>query len=312
MDSINGLDILLTAVVLVSGVFALLRGFFGEMLGIGSWIVSGAGGVYLLPYVSPLTDKYISHPMLSNAVAGVASSIMLLIVLTMICSFLTGLVKKSMFNGIDHGLGFIFGCARGVLIWILVYFLLYLLAPQVLEDVSKGSKLFPYLETVCMKTKDHLPESLFDNPSGDDGDEDEEAEEKDEKKPAKKEKKSKKKKSAGEDELQAVLTAISKDEVDVALDEVKKLPKDDPLRKMLEEEGKDKPKGRLGSLWEIIKLGRQNMQKKAKDEKELFDKLKTPEIKAKKQGDLYDKKDKEDLNRLILESVEDLDDVVSD
>ena len=300
MDGINGLDIVIAGVILISGIFAFCRGFISEMLGIGSWIVAGAAGVYLLPYVSPLAEKHIRNPTLANAAAGVASSIIVLVVLTLICSFITNRIRRSSLNRIDHSLGFLFGCLRGLIILMLMYFMLFVLSPKTLEDLGNGSKLYPYLDDVCLRVKEHMPESLFDNPPS------EKAEEG-------------KKKDAGAEELKGLLRAIGKDEIELATQEIQSLPKDDPLRQMLEEKAKESGKSWISSFFSNLKPAAKPARKIVKKQtaaddgdKELFDKLNgvAVESKTKEFDILYGDDDKEDLNRLILENVDEKQDII--
>lgn len=302
MENINGLDLVIVCVVAISGLFAFCRGFLSEMLGIGSWIVAGAGGVYLLPYVSPLTEKFIRNGTLANIAAGVLSSLILLVVLTLVCSFLTGKIRQSALNRLDRFLGLIFGFLRGFIILMLMYFILFVLSPKTLEDLGKNSKLYPFLDDVCLRVKEHMPESLFDNPSDKGG------------------------KSKDSEELEGLLKAIGKNEIEIAAQEVKDLPENDPLRQMVEEHVKENGSSGFFSFFEKFTGGDKDAKnkksaRKKKAEKtekraaakkkggddDLFDKLNGVQVesKNKKGGDVvYGEKDKEDLNRLILENIE--------
>ena len=302
MENINGLDLVIVCVVAISGLFAFCRGFLSEMLGIGSWIVAGTGGVYLLPYVSPLTEKFIRNGTLANIAAGVLSSLILLVVLTLVCSFLTGKIRQSALNRLDRFLGLIFGFLRGFIILMLMYFILFVLSPKTLEDLGKNSKLYPFLDDVCLRVKEHMPESLFDNPSDKGG------------------------KTKDSEELEGLLKAIGKDEIEMAAQEVKDLPENDPLRQMVEEHVKENGSSGFFSFFEKFTGGdkdaknkksarkkkaektekRDAVKKKGGDD-DLFDKLNGVQVesKNKKGGDVvYGEKDKEDLNRLILENIE--------
>lgn len=302
MENINGLDLVIVCVVAISGLFAFCRGFLSEMLGIGSWIVAGTGGVYLLPYVSPLTEKFIRNGTLANIAAGVLSSLILLVVLTLVCSFLTGKIRQSALNRLDRFLGLIFGFLRGFIILMLMYFILFVLSPKTLEDLGKNSKLYPFLDDVCLRVKEHMPESLFDNPSDKGG------------------------KSKDSEELEGLLKAIGKNEIEIAAQEVKELPKDDPLRQMVEEHVKENGSSGIFSFFEKFtggdkdaknkksarkkkaeKTEKSDAAKKKNGDDDLFDKLNGVQVesKNKKGGDVvYGEKDKEDLNRLILENIE--------
>lgn len=302
MENINGLDLVIVCVVAISGLFAFCRGFLSEMLGIGSWIVAGTGGVYLLPYVSPLTEKFIRNGTLANIAAGVLSSLILLVVLTLVCSFLTGKIRQSALNRLDRFLGLIFGFLRGFIILMLMYFILFVLSPKTLEDLGRDSKLYPFLDDVCLRVKEHMPESLFDNPSDKGG------------------------KSKDSEELEGLLKAIGKNEIEIAAQEVKDLPENDPLRQMVEEHVKENGSSGIFSFFEKFTGGDKDAKnkksaRKKKAEKaeksgaakkkggddDLFDKLNGVQVesKNKKGGDVvYGEKDKEDLNRLILENIE--------
>lgn len=302
MENINGLDLVIVCVVAISGLFAFCRGFLSEMLGIGSWIVAGTGGVYLLPYVSPLTEKFIRNGTLANIAAGVLSSLILLVVLTLVCSFLTGKIRQSALNRLDRFLGLIFGFLRGFIILMLMYFILFVLSPKTLEDLGKNSKLYPFLDDVCLRVKEHMPESLFDNPSDKGG------------------------KSKDSEELEGLLKAIGKNEIEIAAQEVKDLPENDPLRQMVEEHVKENGSSGFFSFFEKFtggdkdaknkksarkkkaeKTEKRDAVKKKNGDDDLFDKLNGVQVesKNKKGGDVvYGEKDKEDLNRLILENIE--------
>lgn len=302
MENINGLDLVIVCVVAISGLFAFCRGFLSEMLGIGSWIVAGTGGVYLLPYVSPLTEKFIRNGTLANIAAGVLSSLILLVVLTLVCSFLTGKIRQSALNRLDRFLGLIFGFLRGFIILMLMYFILFVLSPKTLEDLGRDSKLYPFLDDVCLRVKEHMPESLFDNPSDKGG------------------------KSKDSEELEGLLKAIGKNEIEIAAQEVKDLPENDPLRQMVEEHVKENGSSGFFSFFEKFtggdkdaknkksarkkkaeKTEKSDAAKKKNGDDDLFDKLNGVQVesKNKKGGDVvYGEKDKEDLNRLILENIE--------
>lgn len=196
MDNICGVDIFIAVVLLTSALLSFFRGFISEMLGVGSWFVAGIAGFYAMPYLEPFMLKYVHRPLFANLISLTVVTIVTLVVLTIICSKITGKVRKSVLNRLDHFLGFIFGGLRGGVILVLIYFLMMTLAPKNLEQMQKQSKAFPYLERVTESVKEHLPESLFDNPTKPEDKKSDEIEELIEKLntfPAKKAKKAKKK-----------------------------------------------------------------------------------------------------------------------
>ena len=253
MQEICGVDIFISVVLLVSAILSFSRGFTSEMLGIGAWFVAGIAGFYAMPWLEPYALKYLHKPVLANLAVFAAVALLILVTLTLIFSRITDKVQKSVLNRLDHFLGFIFGLVRGVVILVLVYFLMMTLTPKTLEDYQKQSKAFPYLERVTDSVKEHLPESLFDNPT-----------KKDDGKP---------------------------DNIDQLIEKLNK----EPVKKTKKKKAKpaaEKPKD---------------------PEKTLFDDLNAPKVEAQKKKDEpagYDKREREQLDRLFLESLEETDAVV--
>ena len=253
MENICGIDIFIAVVLTVSAILSAFRGLISEMLGVGSWIVAGIIGFYAMPYLEPLMLKFVSHPLFANLISLTVVAIITLVILTVVCSKITGKVRKSVLNRLDHFLGLIFGILRGVVILVLVYFLFMALAPKNLEEMQKESKAFPYLERVTESVKAHLPESLFDNPS-----------EQEKEKP---------------DEIEELIEKLNKSSV-------KKAEKK-PSKKVKKKE--EKP------------------VKEKETDKALFDALNEPEVEEKpvdpeKKG--YNKKEREELDKLFLESLD--------
>ena len=253
MQEICGVDIFISVVLLVSAILSFSRGFTSEMLGIGAWFVAGIAGFYAMPWLEPYALKYLHKPVLANLAVFAAVALLILVTLTLIFSRITDKVQKSVLNRLDHFLGFIFGLVRGVVILVLIYFLMMTLTPKTLEDYQKQSKAFPYLERVTDSVKEHLPESLFDNPT-----------KKDDGKP---------------------------DNIDQLIEKLNK----EPVKKTKKKKAKpaaEKPKD---------------------PEKTLFDDLNAPKVEAQKKKDEpagYDKREREQLDRLFLESLEETDAVV--
>lgn len=268
MENIYGVDIFIAAVLIVSAVLSFFRGFISEMLGIGSWMVALLVGVYLMPYLEPFVIRYVPKPLFANILSLVGVSIITLVILTLICSKITVKVRKSALNRLDHFLGFIFGLVRGVVILVLIYFLVMTLAPKNLVQMQKKSKTFPYLERVTESVKEHLPESLFDNPAEKEGDKEE------------------------KDELGGLIEKLNKP--GAGHKEKAKKPAVQEKKTGAEEEEIEKPVD-------------------PEKRKGLFDKLNAPEVKekpSKAKAEGYNKKEREDLDKLFLESIEEVESAV--
>lgn len=272
MENFSSVDVFVALVVGLSAILSMNRGFASEMLGIGSWFLASLAGFYAMPYLGPYVERYVSKPLLANIISIVIAALAALIILTVICSRITLKVRKSVLNRLDHFLGLIFGLLRGVVLLVLLYFIGMALAPKTLDDMREDSRTMPYLETVTEHVKDQLPESLFDNPPEEESSEDIGGLIQKLNKPAPKAKSKKKSKLA---------------------EEIKSLPKDDPLRVSLEE------------------LANETPQEPPKEEKELFEMLNSPTVTEKKAaGEGYNQKEREELDRLFLENWDDVESVI--
>ena len=50
---INVTDVVIALVILISGLFALFRGFVHELLAVVSWVGAGVATLYGFPYLQP-------------------------------------------------------------------------------------------------------------------------------------------------------------------------------------------------------------------------------------------------------------------
>ncbi len=124
---INGLDLAVAALLLVSAGFAYFRGFVHEVLSITGWIGAAAAAVYGFPYAKPYFRQMIANPLFADIAAGAALFLVALVILSLLARALSHRVKTSALGALDRALGFLFGLARGGLIAILA-FIVYLLA----------------------------------------------------------------------------------------------------------------------------------------------------------------------------------------
>lgn len=124
---INGLDLAVGALLLVSAGFAYFRGFVHEVLSITGWIGAAAASVYGFPYAKPHFRQMIANPLFADIAAGAVLFLVALVILSLIARALSHRVKTSALGALDRALGFLFGLARGALIAVLA-FIVYLLA----------------------------------------------------------------------------------------------------------------------------------------------------------------------------------------
>ncbi|WP_166415473.1 CvpA family protein [Cochlodiniinecator piscidefendens] len=123
MDGFTLLDGIVAAVIIISALLAYSRGLVREVLAIGGW---GAAAVlaYLFadqmrPIVNaiPVVGEFVADQCELSLLASFSLVMVIgLIVMSIFTPLFASLVQRSVLGGLDQGLGFLFGVARGVLL----------------------------------------------------------------------------------------------------------------------------------------------------------------------------------------------------
>ena len=129
MDGFTIIDGVVALVIVLSALLAYSRGFVREALAIAGWVVAGMLAFLFAPQVEPLVKEI---PMVGDFIADSCELSMIgafavvfavaLIVASFITPLFSSLVKRSALGGLDQGIGFVFGVARGVLLVAIAYF----------------------------------------------------------------------------------------------------------------------------------------------------------------------------------------------
>ncbi len=152
-------DIAILAVILVSTLISLVRGFVKESISLATWL---AAGFIAMSYYLVLADylkPYIESPTISQAAAFGALFIATLIVGAIINFMISQLVSKTGLSGTDKLLGMIFGAARGVLIVAMIV-LFAGLTPMPQESWWQQSQLVDYFQQVAQWIQQYMPQDL--------------------------------------------------------------------------------------------------------------------------------------------------------
>lgn len=152
----NELDIIIGAVMLVSGVIGLVRGFVREILSLASWVLAfGIAWAYSAP-VSVLFTSYVQSPSLRLVAAFTALFLVTLLCTSIIGYFFHKVITKAGLTGPDRGLGFLFGMVRGAVVVAVVVLLVQTTTiPQ--ERLWKHSALIGYFQSLATVMLDFAP-----------------------------------------------------------------------------------------------------------------------------------------------------------
>jgi membrane protein required for colicin V production len=153
---ISWLDVILIAIMLISGFLAMVRGFTREVLSIFSWAVAAVAALYLTPRYSGVLSPYIDNPSLVQIVFAAAVFVVTLIIVSLITFRISDKVLDSRVGALDRTLGFIFGLARGFLLVAIVFILFTSLARDQPEWI-KNARSYPILQQTQVAIESLLP-----------------------------------------------------------------------------------------------------------------------------------------------------------
>lgn len=124
------LDLALIAVVLVSALLSMLRGFTREVLAIASWGVAAIVAYYFYPMGVPYVKPYISSDQVAMGVSAGAIFFVTLIIVSIITVKVSDGILDSKIGALDRSLGFVFGAARGLLLCVVAFLFFNWLVPE--------------------------------------------------------------------------------------------------------------------------------------------------------------------------------------
>ncbi len=123
------LDIAVIAVILISGVLALARGFVREVLSVGAWVGAAVATFYLFEFAQPLARTYIEIELVADLTAGVAIFVVALIAFSLVSHAVSRRIRESALGPLDRSLGLVFGLVRGAAVVALIYLVFAALFP---------------------------------------------------------------------------------------------------------------------------------------------------------------------------------------
>ncbi|MDA1089748.1 MAG: CvpA family protein [Proteobacteria bacterium] len=118
---LNGLDIGVGILLVISAVFAYMRGLVHEVLSIAGWGGAIFATVYGFPIAQPFARQLTTINILADFAAGIIIFVVSLVFLSLITRRISKKVKDSALGAVDRSLGFLFGLARGALIAVVGY-----------------------------------------------------------------------------------------------------------------------------------------------------------------------------------------------
>lgn len=153
------LDVILAAIMLISGFLAMLRGLTREVLSILSWALAAVATLFFFPTYQAQARAYIEPALLADAVLAGGIFLVVLILVSLITVRISDGVLDSRIGALDRTLGFVFGLARGLVLVVIAYLFFTWLVP---EDTQpqwiKDARSLPILKKTGAAIVSLLPE----------------------------------------------------------------------------------------------------------------------------------------------------------
>jgi membrane protein required for colicin V production len=157
------LDIGLIAIILISALLAMLRGFTREILAIASWGAAALAAIYFHPILLPYIKPYVSKEVVALALSAAIVFFVVLIVVSLITVKISDAILDSKVGPLDRSLGFVFGAVRGLLLCVIAFVFFTWLVPEKSQpDWVKDARMKPLLQSTGTKLMAMLP----DDPEG--------------------------------------------------------------------------------------------------------------------------------------------------
>ncbi len=156
------IDILIVAIIALSAVISLIRGFAQEALSLATWIAAFTLAWFFFRPLAVELEPWID---VQSIRLGVAYGIILLLVLILgavINHFIKVLIDTTGLSGTDRLIGVFFGAARGALV-VAILVLLAGLTPFPNDNWWQASLLIPYFQEMALWLKSYLPEDIAAN-----------------------------------------------------------------------------------------------------------------------------------------------------
>ena len=155
----TGFDYIVLAILGFSALLGMIRGLIKEVLSLVAFVVAVAAAVWWGGSIAASLSDLIANDFLRAAAAYGGTFIAVLLLVGLLNVTLAGLVERTGLTPADHGLGAVFGLARGALIiFVLVGLAGYTELPK--EKWWSEAKLSNAVVTAVQQSKTMLPPAI--------------------------------------------------------------------------------------------------------------------------------------------------------
>ena len=152
-------DYAILAIVGISGVISLMRGFIREALSLVGWVAAFWVAIAYCDWAATLLDGYVTAPSVRMGIAFAVLFVGVLLLCGIVLRLAGVLVDKTGMSGTDRSLGIVFGVMRGV---VIAGFLVLIagLTPLPADPWWRQSMFLPHLVRLANEVRPLLPEEV--------------------------------------------------------------------------------------------------------------------------------------------------------
>lgn len=152
MEGFTAIDGVVAVVIVLSALLAYSRGIVRETMAILGWIAAAVLGFMFGPQLRPLmteipiVGEFMTGSCELSVIGGFAAVFTVaLVIMSFFTPLFSTLVQRSALGGLDQGLGFLFGVARGVLLVAVAFFVYEVVVTSqdiAMIDDSRSAEVF--------------------------------------------------------------------------------------------------------------------------------------------------------------------------
>jgi len=154
-------DYLILAIVVISMLISLWRGFVKEALSLAGWVIAVVVGFTYMGQLALLLQTKLDSlpPSILNVLGFAILLVITLIVAGLVNNLVSKLIEKTGLTGTDRAIGMLFGIARGlILVGILVLLAGFTLVPQ--DPWWSKSMFLVHFEQLAVNLATLLPDDI--------------------------------------------------------------------------------------------------------------------------------------------------------
>ncbi len=159
IHALNWADFAIIAIIIISTLISLIRGFVREILSLITWAAAFIVAFKFCAAVASLFQPYIDNPSIRLAIGFALLFFVVLIIGDLISYMIARFASNKGLSTIDRSFGMIFGFLRGVLL-VAVLLLLASLGSSSQDQWYQSSYLIPHFQPLVTWLHSFLPAKL--------------------------------------------------------------------------------------------------------------------------------------------------------